>query len=233
MKRFYKDISVAQRGGGFALLLDGKPVLTPAKKDFVLPTNALAEAVADEWRGQGEEINAHGMSLTRLSNTVLDGVGDARAALAEAILRFGENDLLCYRSDHDELSRRQREWDALLDWAADHHHARLEVTRGLNHIGQPARGLDAFRGVIAGLDDWQLAGLQVMASITSSLVLGLAVLEGRLAAAEAFHLSRLDEEYQAEKWGMDSQAQARARILQGEMEAAALLVMLTRHQEFL
>ena len=231
MKRFYKDVSVTQRGGGFALLLDGKPVLTPAKKDFVLPTQTLAEAVADEWRGQGEDINAHGMSLTRLSNTVLDGVGDARAALAEAILRFGENDLLCYRSDHDELSRRQREWDALLDWAADHHHARLEVTKGLNHVGQPARALDAFRGVIAGLDDWQLAGLQVMASITSSLVLGLAVLEGRLAAEEAFHLSRLDEQYQAEKWGMDSEAQARAKVLQSEMEAAAQLIVLTRHQE--
>ncbi len=152
-----------------------------------------------------------------------------RADTINAILRFGENDLLSYRAEGPaELVARQRSWDAHLDWASRHHGARLAVTRGVGHIEQPAEALAALRRTIEARDDFALAALHVLTSVTRSLVLGLAVLDGRLTAREAFTMSRLDEAYQAEKWGADADAEARAGHLAAEMDHAARLVKLSR-----
>jgi chaperone required for assembly of F1-ATPase len=146
-----------------------------------------------------------------------------------AILRFGENDLLSYRAEAPEaLVVRQRQWDGYLDWIAHRHGARLAVTSGIQHVTQSPETLAALRRAVAALSDFDLAALHVLASVTGSLVLGLAVLDGRLTSEEAFALSRLDEAYQAEQWGSDREAEQRAGHLAAEMHHAAQLVRLAR-----
>ena len=229
MKRFYKSVTVEETPDGFRFLLDGKPVLTPARQSLILPTRPLAEAIAEEWSAQKEEMLPITMPLTRLANTVLDGGRTTREDVIGALLRFGENDLLSYRAEAPaELAQRQRHWDAYLDWAADRHGARLAVTCGIGHIEQSGETLAALRRAVSDRSDFDLAALHILASITGSLVLGLAVLDARLTPLEAFALSRLDDAYQAEKWGIDREAEQRAERLAVEMGHAAELARLSR-----
>lgn len=230
MKRFYKEVSVAPSDGGFAVLLDGRPVKTPARNTLVLPTEKLASAIAAEWRAQGEEVTAASMPLLRLANTVIDGVAVNREAVIDAILRFGENDLLCYRAHQPpELVARQREgWDPMLGWVRQKFGADIQVAEGITHIDQMPEMLSALRGAMAGYDPFTLAGLHVVASIAGSLVLGLAVVEGEISGAHAFALSRIDEAYQAEKWGEDAEAAKRATALAHELDKAVELITAVR-----
>ena len=229
MKRFYKSVTVNETGEGCRLLLDGRPVQTPARQPLLLPSRVLAEAVAEEWRVQGEEIEPASMPLTRLVNTVLDGVRATRQDVIAVILRLGANDLLSYRAESPaELARRQTQWDSILDWAADRHGARLLVTSGITPIEQPADAMAALGRAVSSRDDYAVAALHVLASVTGSLVLGLAVLDEALTPASAFALSRLDEGFQAEKWGLDREAEERAERLAAEMEQAARLAKLSR-----
>ena len=229
MKRFYKTVTVDETPEGFRFLLDGKAVRTPARQSLFLPTLALAEAVAAEWREQGEEMHPADMALTRLANTVLDGIRNSRDDVIGAILRFGENDLLAYRAEAPAaLVARQQQWNDVLEWAAEAHDARLTVTAGIAHVEQSPETLAALHKAIANRSDFELAALHVLASITGSLILGLAVLDGRLTPEDAFRLSRLDEAFQAEQWGMDREAEARAERLAAEMRHAARLVSLSR-----
>lgn len=229
MKRFYETVTVEETPDGYRFLLDGKPVKTPARRALFLPTRALADAIAAEWRAQGADMQPLAMPLTRLVNTVLDGVRATREAVEAAALRFGENDLLSYRAETPvELATRQMVWNTHLDWAAEKYGARLAVTFGIQHVEQSPEALAALHQAISNLSDFDLASLHVLASITGSLVLGLAVLDGRLSGEEAFALSRLDESYQAEKWGADPEAAERAEKLAAEMRHAAELVRLSR-----
>lgn len=226
MKRFYKIVDIAPAPGGFAVLLDGRPVKTPARNALVLPTEELALAIAAEWRGQGDDVIATSMPLLRLSNTIIDGVAANREQVTDAILRFGENDLLCYRAHQPpDLAQRQREaWDPLLDWARQRLGARMTVADGLTHIDQTPDAMAALREALAAHDAFTLGALHVIASITGSLVLALAVAEGRLTGAAAFEMSRIDEAYQAEKWGEDSEAIKRTSNLAHELDKAVELI---------
>jgi chaperone required for assembly of F1-ATPase len=226
MKRFYKEVSVAPSDGGFAVLLDGRPVKTPARNSLLLPTGKLAAAIAAEWREQGEEVVATSMPLLRLANTVIDGVAANRESVIDAILRFGENDLLCYRAHQPpELVTRQREgWDSMLDWARQRFGAHMMIAEGLGHVDQTPQALAALRLALTGHDVFTLAGLHVVASITGSLVLALAVVEGQTSGARAFELSRIDETYQAEKWGEDAEAAKRTTALAHELDKAVELI---------
>jgi chaperone required for assembly of F1-ATPase len=226
MKRFYKDVSVAPGDGGFCVLLDGKPIKTPARTLLVLPTEALALAIAAEWQSQGEKIIAQSMPLLRLANTVIDGVAAHRTSVIAAILRFGENDLLCYRAHQPpDLAARQREgWDPLLDWVRQRHGAHMKVAEGLGHVDQTLEALAALREPLKGFDVFTLGGLHVIASITGSLVLALAVADSNISGAYAFELSRIDETYQAEKWGQDVEAAKRAAALAHELDKAVELI---------
>lgn len=230
MKRFYKKVSIAPSDGGFAVLLDGRPVKTPARNSLLLPTEKLAAAIAAEWREQGDEVVATAMPLLRLSNTVVDGVAVNRESVIDAILRFGENDLLCYRAHQPpELVARQREgWDPMLDWARQRFGAHMAVAEGLGHVDQTPQSLAALRLALTGHDAFTLAGLHVIASITGSLVLALAVVEGQTSGAHAFVLSRIDESYQAEKWGEDAEAAKRATALAHELDKAVELIAAAR-----
>jgi chaperone required for assembly of F1-ATPase len=230
MKRFYKKVSVAPVEGGFAVLLDGKPVKTPARNVLALPSEKLASAIAAEWQAQETEVVATSMPLLRLANSVIDGVATNRDAVIDAILRFGENDLLCYRAHQPpELAMRQREgWDPLLDWVRQKHGVQMTVADGLTHIDQTPPALAGLRRAMGPFDAFALGGLHVVASITGSTVLALAVAEGFISGARAFELSRIDETYQAEKWGKDSEAVKRATALAHELDKAVELMDLAR-----
>ena len=216
--------------GGFVILLDSRPVKTPAGKRLSLPRKKLADAIAAEWQAQGETVVVTSMPLLRLANTVIDGVADHREEVIGAILRFGENDLLCYRAHQPaELAARQAAgWDPLLDWVAQRCGANMRVAAGLSHIDQPPEALAALRRVLESFDAFSLSGLHVIASITGSVVLALAVAQGFITGAQAFELSRIDEIYQAEKWGEDAEATARVAALAHELDKAAELIALVR-----
>lgn len=230
MKRFYKEVSIAPVEGGFGVLLDGKSVKTPGRNLLAVPAEKLASAIAAEWRRQGDEVVATTMPLLRLANSVIDGVAANRQAVIAAILRFGENDLLCYRATQPpDLAARQRQgWDPLLDWARQRHGAQMTVAEGLTHVDQTQEALAALHRALQDFDAFALGGLHVIASITGSTVLALAVGEGFVSGAQAFALSRIDEIYQAEKWGEDVEAAKRATALAHELDKAVELIGLTR-----
>ena len=223
MKRFYTNVSIGiPKRGSYSILLDGKPVKTPKHADLVLPRRELAEAIAVEWRGQGAEIEPAGMFLTKCANTAIDHTVGHEAAVVEGILAYA-NDLMCYRAESSEgLRARQSEtWDPLLAWLEARFGVWLLTGTGITHIEQEEAALAKLRAAIGGHDAFTLTALHAAATLCGSLVLALAILEGRLTAGEAFAASRLDEEYQAEKWGRDAGAELRARGLAAELDAAA------------
>ena len=230
MKRFYKEVAVAPADGGFAVLLDGRPVKTPARNLLILPTERLAAAIAAEWRGQGDKIIATSMPLLRLANSVVDGVTAKRDEVVDAVMRFADNDLLCYRAHQppELVARQSAGWDPWLDWARRRHGANMTVAAGFNHVDQAPDALMALRQAAAALDPFALGACHVIASITGSLVLALAVADGAANGAQVFHLSRIDETYQAEKWGEDAEAAKRATALAHELDKAVELMAASR-----
>ena len=219
MKRFYKNVSLA---GGNAILLDGWALKTPRGTSLDLPTHALAEAIAEEWRAQADEIDPQSMPLTRLANTAIDGVTPRREEVIAEIVAFAMHDHLCYRADTPtELVRRQSEaWDPLLDWAAQRYGAPLMIAKGVTSVAQPENSIAALRMALETFDPFALAALHVVASICGSLVLALAIADRRLTAAEAFVLSHIDEQFQAEKWGHDAGSGKRRQHLLAELTVA-------------
>ncbi|QJE73181.1 ATPase [Aerophototrophica crusticola] len=217
MKRFYKQATAAGTAGpdGWTVLLDGKPLRTPAKLPLAVPTRALAEAIAAEWQGQGEEVVPRTMPLTQLSSTAIDGVRARPAEVADAAAAYAGTDLLCYRADHpQELAERQaKAWQPLLDWAALRYDALLRPTTGIRHVAQDESALKALRAALEGMDEWRLTALQNAVGICGSLVIALALLEGKLDARGAFDVSQLDESFQIEQWGEDAEAAARRKSL--------------------
>lgn len=211
--RFYKDVSVAGSGGRYSVLLDGRPVKTPAGNPLTLPNQALAGALAEEWRGQGDQIRPETMLLTKFANTAIDRVAGLRTTVVAQVLAFAKSDVVCYRAEAPaELAERQaRAWDPLLEWLRGRHGAALVPGSGITFIEQPKAALEALEGVIAAHDDFALAGLHAVATLAGSAAIALALSEGRLTADEAFSLSHLDELYQAEKWGRDAEAESLAR----------------------
>lgn len=222
MKRFYKDVTIKEEGGAFRVLLDGRTLKTQAKHTLELPSRALADAVVQEWAAQGEDIDPPNMFLTRLVFASIDGARADRKRVADHALSFGRTDLLAYRAEHpDELVIRQaHRWDPLLAWAAQRYGAKLNVANGITFTEQPPESLSAFARVIAEMDDYRLGALHTAATITGSLVLALALVDGHLTAEEAFTAATLDEAFQSEKWGTDEEAHARLTRLSAELSAA-------------
>ena len=224
IKRFYKTAAAAPaEAGGFAVLLDGRPLRTPVKTPLVVPVQALAEAVAAEWQGQGAEVDPQAMPLNALTCTAIDIVATHRRQVVDDLLGFGGHDLLCYWTDEtgELLQRQQQSWQPLLDWAAAALGAPLRKTCGITSLDQPAASLAALRRAVEAHNDLALTGLAAAVKAAGSLVLGLALAGGRIDAAEAFALSQLDELYQAERWGEDAEAAKRLEALRLELESAA------------
>jgi chaperone required for assembly of F1-ATPase len=230
MKRFYTDVTVTEVPGGFGVALDGKPLRTPAKRALLLPTYALAEALAAEWAAQGEEIRPDTMKLMALASTALDLVVDKRAEVAAEAAKYAGTDLLCYRAEMPEsLVRRERAlWQPLLDWAADRFDAPLRVTAGIVPIEQPADSLRALHAVLDGLDPLTLASVADLTGACGSLILALALWDGRLDAAGACEAAVLDESFQNERWGEDAEAMIRRHRLEADIQAGAGFLALLR-----
>lgn len=223
MKRFYHVVAVEAAAGGHAVTLDGKTVRTPMRQLLVLPTGALAAAVAGEWDDQVETVRPETMPLSRFANTALDRVQGRRDVVIDQIAATGGADLLCYRAEHPEsLRRRQSEtWQPLLDWSARELDAPLTVTAGVVPVAQPVGALAALRTAVAAHDAMALTALHAVAAAAGSLVIALALAAGRIDAEAAVAASQLDEIYQAEQWGEDGEAGERRRAVAAEIAAAA------------
>ncbi|MCH8685994.1 ATP12 family chaperone protein [Pedomonas mirosovicensis] len=230
MKRFYKQVSIAPTEGGYQIHLDGRPVRTPSKAVLVVPGKALAEAVAQEWDAQVETIEPAAMPLTRHANTVLDRVALHRDAVVEEIARYGETDLICYRAEWPtELAERQcRTWDPLVDWARRRYDVSLTTVSGIMHQPQGDETLERLTRSVESLSDWQLAPLHTLTTITGSLVIGLALLEGEVSPEQAWEAGQLDELFQAEKWGEDELAVKAHEARRVDLLSAARFLELLR-----
>ena len=222
-KRFYTEVSIVEGEGGHAVHLDGRPVKTPAKAALAVPTSRLAELLRDEWANQVEVIDPRTMPVTRLINTAIDGVAVEAQAVFEDILRFSSSDMLCYRAESPEnlVLRQQEQWDPVLDWAASHHGACFELIEGVMPREQPRDATAAFSAVLRKYDaPIELAVLHTVTTLTGSAILELAFAEGHLAAEDIWKLAHLEEDWTAEHWGEDAEAQNRREKRHAEFQAA-------------
>jgi len=231
-KRSYQTAGVKTANGGFAVTLDGGGARTPGGAPLVLPSESLARAVAREWNAQGETIDPSTMALTKLANTALDRLGPARGPVIEQILKYAATDLLCHRADAPAslAARQQESWQPLLDWAAETLGAELNVTSGVMPVAQPPDAVAALARVTGDLDDWELAALMTATAAAGSLILGLALVRGRLGAEDVFAASQLDESHQMETWGDDAEAAKARQRLRGDLRAAAGFLELVRSE---
>jgi chaperone required for assembly of F1-ATPase len=227
-KRFYENAEIAEREGGFVLALDGRPARTPAKALVKVATRRLAEAIVEEWNNQRDTIDPATMPITRIVNSAIDGVSREASAVAADIVRYAGSDLLSYRAGEPEgLAQRQHEaWDPILAWAGTDLGAALAVGTGVIFVPQHAGALDAVARAVAPLDPVRLAALHVVTTLTGSAVLALAVARGRLEPEAAWAAAHIDEDYQAELWGADEEAQERRAARWREMEAASRILEL-------
>lgn len=210
MKRFWSEVSVRREDGGFAILLDGRPVRTPGRQPLEVRSEALAQAIAGEWRAVQGEVDPRLMPLTGLANAAIDRIAPDKDAFAAGLARYAESDLTCYRAAspkelHDVQSTA---WDALLGWARRRYDVDFVTTQGVLHVDQPAATVERLAHAVAALDPFQLAGLSPLVTIGGSLVAALAVLDGAITADHAWDSVSIDERWQIEQWGADEEALA-------------------------
>lgn len=208
MKRFYKEVDIIQRGKGPVITLDGKEIRTPSRQILKLPTKALAHAIADEWRAQTDDIQPTAMPLTQLANSAIDQTHPHRARVIEQVAAYARTDLLCYRvaAPSDLAEQQTASWQPLLDWCRSAYDADLAVTTDLAPIEQPEKSLLAIYTEVARLNDFALTGLGAATAASGSVVIGLALLRGRLDVEAACACAQLDEQYQSDRWGEDPEA---------------------------
>ncbi len=228
MKRVYGEADTTGDGGGFLVILDGRPARTPAGARLILPTRALARAVAEEWQAQGAEVEPASMPLTRLAVTAIDRITPRRQRVIDEIAAYGASDLLCYRAEAPpELVARQRAaWRPLLQMAARRFRAELEVTQGVAPVRQEAGALAALRGAVAAHEEMPLAALREASALTGSVVIALLLAAAEIDAQAAWSAALVDETFQAERWGEDEEA---VRVREGrrrEFFAAARFMAL-------
>ena len=210
MKRFYKAVTTAQQGSGWQVLLDGRAIKTAGKRAQIVPTAALAQAMAAEWADQGEDINPAAFSFRDTADYALDVIAQDRADAAARLLPYGETDTLCYRADDGEalLARQAQVWEPLL--AAAEQRWDIHFTRicGVIHRPQPAETMARLTSVLAAQDDFTLAALRTLAGLAASLVIALAAIEPDADVAALWDAANLEEDWQAELWGKDDEALA-------------------------
>jgi len=223
VKRFWKQAEVIEADGGFGIALDGKPIKTPGRFDLVVPSRALAVAIAGEWQNCGETIDPRAMPLTGLANAAVERVAADPQAFAAGLARYAESDLLCYRAEGPAvLVQRQVEcWDALLGWARRRFDVDFVTCSGVMHVAQPEETARKLGHAVAALDDFQLAGLSPLVTIGGSLVAGLAVLEEMMPAEDVWEAVSLDDRWQLEQWGDDPEARVTLDARRRDFMAAA------------
>jgi chaperone required for assembly of F1-ATPase len=234
MKRFWETASVVMEGSAFAIRLDGRLMRLPGSAPLSVRSAPLAEAIAAEWQSAGGvkdgDFHPDDLPLTRLAATAQERISPDPTPTIDALAQYAESDLLCYRASHpdDLVARQAMLWQPWLDRAACIHGASLRVVAGVMPQAQPPDVLAALRRALARCSACDLAGLGVLVPVTSSLVLGLAVADGALGATQATDLAFLDQDFQAEKWGLDAEAVARRRAVAAEIEQAARFIGIAR-----
>lgn len=222
MKRFYKTAEAGTAPGGHVLRLDGKAVKTPLGSPLLMPTAALAAAVAEEWAFQRETVNPETMPLTKLANTLVDKVkGADRAAMEGQLVEYVKSDLVCYHATHPEklVKLHKEAWTPLLDWLKEEYGAALEAVSGIQYHQQPEADVDKMKAVLHGLSAEDFLIAQAVTATTGSVIIALAVMEGKLSAEEAYQAACVDEIYQLETWGADAQAQKRLDNIRADLES--------------
>jgi chaperone required for assembly of F1-ATPase len=229
-KRFYKEASVGEGDGGFEVLLDGKPVKTPAKRPLALPSRPFAAAVAAEWAGQGETINPGAMPLTKLANVAIDRVAEERNAVMGEIAKYAGTDLICYRAGEPEglVAAQKAAWDPVLDWVREAIGARFVCAEGVRHVTQSPETLAAVRAEIDKIaSPFGLAALASATALSGSALIALALAKGRLSADAAWNAAQVDEDWNVGRWGDDAEAAARRAARRAEFDAAARVLALS------
>jgi len=223
MKRFWKDVTVEPGKEGWAVKLDGRPVKTPARAALAVPSEVLAEAIAEEWRAVGETIDPRAMPLTGLANAAIDRVAPDPSAFASKLAEYAEGDLACYRAEGPSalVARQETSWDPLLAWARRRYDVDFVTTFGLMHVAQPPATVERLSHAVAALDPFRLAGLSPLVTIGGSLVAVLAVLENAITPEEAWEAVSVDDRWQFEQWGADAEAQTAMENRRRDFLAAA------------
>jgi chaperone required for assembly of F1-ATPase len=221
-KRFYVQAGVAEAPGGFAITLDGKPIRTPSGHQVIASIPEIAEAIAAEWNAQQEFIDPLTMPLTRLANSVVEGVVGRVDDVADDVVKYLGSDLLFYRAGHPEalVAREAALWDPLLFWAADALGAHFILAEGIVHVRQPDSAIAAARAVLPG-DPWSIAALHVVTSLTGSALLALALMRGVIDQDQAWAAAHVDEDWNIEQWGVDEEVAARRAARLVDFQAAA------------
>jgi chaperone required for assembly of F1-ATPase len=240
-KRFYRQAQVGEpvgeqgEGAGFPVLLDGKPIRTPARRPLMAPVPELAQAIAAEWQAQGELINPANMPMTRLANAIIDAVALAPRPVRAEIEKYLTADLVCYRAEGPEslLARQAQRWDPVLQWAEEAFGARFVPAAGVMHVAQPATAVAAAAAAIPGgtgeaSEPWRLGAFYVVTTLTGSALLALALAAGRLTTEAAWAAAHVDEDWNMEFWGRDPLALERRASHFAEMQAAATVLALLR-----
>jgi len=213
-KRFWKEAKARQTDGGWTVQLDGRPVRTPAKAPLVVPTRAMADLIATEWDAQEGKIDPLTMPATRSANAAIDKVVHQHAEVAEMLAAYGDSDLLCYRASYPQglIDRQAAIWDPVLDWAAQDLEARLTPVSGVMHAPQDADALARLTAMVHAFTPFQLAAFHDLVSISGSLILGFAATKRHRPIKDLWTISRLDESWQEEQWGVDEDAAAQADL---------------------
>jgi chaperone required for assembly of F1-ATPase len=209
MKRFWKQVDVQAEDDGWGIRLDGRPVRTPARATLTVPTKRLAQTIAEEWRSVADDVDPRAMPLTGTANAAIDRVESERQAFAGGLARYAEADLACYRSEWPpELVERQaKAWDPLLAWARRRYDVDFVTTTGMLHVPQPPATIERLAHAVATLDSYRLAALSPLVTIGGSLIAALAVLDKAITPEKTWEAVSIDERWQLEQWGSDSEAQ--------------------------
>jgi chaperone required for assembly of F1-ATPase len=224
-KRFYARAEVAEADGGFTVALDGKPIKTPSGRIVAVPSRAIAEAMAAEWEAQKENIAPLTMPMTRFANSVVDAVVDRATMVRDDIAKFLQSDLLFYRAGYPEVlvGREARHWDPVVFWAADHLGAHFILAQGIMHVSQPETAVAAAHEALPH-DPWLVAALHVVTTVTGSALLALALHQGARDAEQVWAAAHVDEDFNAEQWGVDEEVAARKAARKHDFDAAVAIL---------
>lgn len=224
-KRFYERAGVEQGEAGFRALLDGRVVRTPARRELAAPSRAVAQAIAAEWDAQKDVIDPAQMPLTRLANSIIDGVAGQTEAVAGDIAKYLGSDLLFYRAGEPEglVAEQRLHWDPVLDWARDALGAHFVLAQGVTYANQPEAAIEAARAAIPR-EPWALGALHSVTTLTGSALLALALAARRIDTEAAWQAAHVDEDWNMQAWGADEMALARRAVRRAEMQAAALIL---------
>lgn len=223
LKKFYEKVGVVEAGGSYSIALDGKPAKTKAGNALAVPTLALAGRMAQEWEGEGGLVDFDALRLTRLASTAIDLAPKERGAWIEEVKSYLRADVLCYRAGapHTLVARQNEQFAPFLIWSEGVLGARLAVTQGLAAIAQPDAAIEALDATLRAEDDFRLIGVRIAAQLTGSAVLALALSLRAFGPDAIFAASRLDDRFQAERWGADEEATERENRIEREFMAVA------------